>query len=57
MGAIALLAVLITSLLVAMIAVSKWLADVLERRQTFYYQQLTTFQQAMDRIMNQEQPK
>ena len=56
MVAIAALTILSLFILLAMIAASLWIADVLERRRQHYYTQLSTFQQAMERIMNDEQP-
>lgn len=41
----------------ALIAVSRYIADRWERRRNAYYEQLTTFQQAMERIIREEQPR
>lgn len=57
MFAIAALTILSLSIILAMIAVSRWAADRIERYQNRHYESLTSFQQAMERIMNQEQPQ
>jgi hypothetical protein len=57
MFAIALLTMLSLFIILAMIAVSRYVADRWERRQEARYTSLTSFQQAMERIMNQEQPQ
>lgn len=48
-------ALAILSVLVALMVLSLWVADKLEARR-HRYTDLTTFQQAMERIMTREQP-